>query len=99
MKPGVRDTLERGEHHVSTASVLTDQVTGVSREARLRPACQSLYPFLNSNRWESAAVLTDKVLAWNLNRRIGTVLARARVLDPMHFEFRDVPRQRRGLAI
>lgn len=74
---------------------LTGQVGAVTREARLRAGYESLYPFLKPDIWEPAAVLTDKVLAWNLSRRMGNVLQRVRVLDPMHFEFRDVPGPRR----
>jgi hypothetical protein len=58
------------------------------RQARLRPEFARLYPFLQAGEWESAAVLTDRVVAGTLGRPDGTFITGERALDPEHFEFR-----------
>ena len=58
------------------------------REARLRPQFASQYPYLTPERWESAAVLTDRIVAHVLGRPLGRFIAVDRALDPEHFEFR-----------
>jgi hypothetical protein len=58
------------------------------REARLRPEFARLYPFLQPGAWESAAVLTDRVVARTLGRPDGMFITGERALDPKHFEFR-----------
>ena len=74
-----------------------------TREARLRPEFGRLYPYLTADQWESAAVLTDRVVANILGRPDGRFITGERALDPSHFEFRDNPHrparrmlQRRG---
>ena len=58
------------------------------REARLRPQFAQLYPYLRAGEWESAAVLTDRVVANTLGRPDGRFVTGERALDPQHFEFR-----------
>jgi hypothetical protein len=58
-----------------------------SREARLRPECASLYPGLAPDRWESAAILADRVLAYRLIHGNHAAL-QGRVLLESDFEFR-----------
>ena len=58
------------------------------REARLRPEFAALYPYLSADRWESAAVLADRVVAHTLGRPNGRFVIAERALDPEHFEFR-----------
>ncbi|MBA3584115.1 MAG: hypothetical protein H0W36_06230 [Gemmatimonadetes bacterium] len=58
------------------------------REARLRPEFAHHYPYLTPERWESAAVLTDRIVAHVLGRPLGRFIAAERALDPEHFEFR-----------
>ena len=58
------------------------------REARLRPEFARLYPYLQAGEWESAAVLTDRVVASTLGRPDGMFITGARALDAEHFEFR-----------
>jgi hypothetical protein len=69
----------------------------VRREARLRPEYAGHYPGIQAGVWESAAVLSDRVLAGGLLR--GSPLGwRVRVLAPEHFEFRgDAPEGERPL--
>ena len=61
------------------------------REARLRPEHAGIYPCLTPDVWELAAVVAEKVIAWQLQQRRGLV-DRDRVLDPQHFDFRECPR-------
>jgi hypothetical protein len=58
------------------------------REARLRPQFAVNYPYLTPGIWESAAVLSDRVVANILGRPDGKFISRERALDPQHFEFR-----------
>jgi hypothetical protein len=58
------------------------------REARLRPEFAGLYPYLKAGEWESAAVLTDRVVASTLGRPDGMFITGERALDAKHFEFR-----------
>jgi hypothetical protein len=58
------------------------------REARLRPEFASWYPYLEAGKWESAAVLADRVVAHTLGRPDASFVAGERALDPEHFEFR-----------
>lgn len=60
------------------------------REARLRPEFADLYPYLTPNLWESAAVLSDRVVANLLGRPDGHFISGDRALDPVHFEFRGI---------
>ncbi len=59
-----------------------------SREARLRPEFTGQYPYLVPGIWESAAVLSERVVANILGRPDGRFISRERALDPDHFEFR-----------
>lgn len=58
------------------------------REARLRSEYAGLYPYLETGKWESAAVLADRVVAHTLGRPDASFVAGERALDPVHFEFR-----------
>jgi hypothetical protein len=58
------------------------------REARLRPAFAARYPYLTPGVWESAAVLSDRIVANILGRSTGRFITGERALDPDHFEFR-----------
>jgi len=62
-----------------------------AREARLRPEHAEIYPCLIPDVWELAAVVVEKVMAWQLQQRRGLV-DRDRVLDPRHFDFRESAR-------
>jgi hypothetical protein len=57
-------------------------------EARLRPEFATQYPYLTPGIWESAAVLSDRVIASILGCPDGRFISRERALDPRHFEFR-----------
>ena len=70
--------MERSEEH--------RMVSG--REARLRPDFAPLYPYLQAGEWESAAELTDRVVANTLGRPDGMFITGERALDAEHFEFR-----------
>ena len=58
------------------------------REARLKPEFAHLYPALEPNRWESAAVMADRVVAWLIRQPDRGYMAPERVLRSEHFEFR-----------
>jgi hypothetical protein len=58
------------------------------REARLRPEFAHLYPPLEPGRWEPAALLADRVVAWLLRQPNRGYLAPERALRSEHFEFR-----------
>ena len=58
------------------------------REVRLRQEYARLYPFLTPGVWQSAAVVTEKVVSWRLEQPAARALSWERVLNPEHFEFR-----------
>jgi hypothetical protein len=58
------------------------------REARLREEYAHLYPGLEPGVWESAAVLSDRVLACRLLLPSGGFVLSDRALTNGHFEFR-----------
>jgi hypothetical protein len=58
------------------------------REARLRPEFAQSYPPLTPDLWESATVITEKMIAWRLQENVGGLFRWDRVLNPEHFEFR-----------
>jgi hypothetical protein len=58
------------------------------REARLKPEFAHLYPPLEPGRWESAAMLADRIVAWLLRQPNRGYMAPDRVLRSEHFEFR-----------
>jgi hypothetical protein len=58
------------------------------REARLRPEFAHLYPPLEAGRWESAAKMADRVVAWLLRQPDKGYVAPERVLRSEHFDFR-----------
>jgi hypothetical protein len=58
------------------------------REARLKPEFAHLYPALEPDRWASAALMADRVVAWLLRQPGGGYTAPERVLRSEHFEFR-----------
>lgn len=63
------------------------------REARLRPEFAYLYPSIAPDRWDSAAVMADRVVVWLLRRPNAGWVATDRILPPEHFDFRgDAPR-------
>lgn len=59
-----------------------------TRQARLRPEFAARYPYLTPGQWESAAVLTDRIVANIPGRPGGRFITGERALDPVHFEFR-----------
>jgi hypothetical protein len=69
------------------------------REARLRPEYAHLYPPLQPNHWEPAALMADRMVAWLLRQPDRGYVAPERVLRSEHFEFRggDGPPQSPGL--
>jgi hypothetical protein len=58
------------------------------REARLKPEFAHLYPPLEPDRWEPAALMADRVVAWLLRQPDKGYIAPERVLRSEHFEFR-----------
>jgi hypothetical protein len=58
------------------------------REARLKAEFAHLYPPLEAGRWESAALLADRVVAWLLRQPDRGYVAPDRALRSDHFEFR-----------
>jgi hypothetical protein len=58
------------------------------REARLKGEFAHLYPALEPGRWEPAALLADRVVAWLLRQPDRGFVAPERVLRSEHFEFR-----------
>jgi hypothetical protein len=58
------------------------------REARLRREFATHYPYLEVERWDSAAVLADRVVAHTLGRPDARFITGERALDPAHFDFR-----------
>jgi hypothetical protein len=67
-----------------------DKLRSNVRQALLKPAFAHLYPGIPANEWQPAEVLTDLVMALR-PRVVSASLARDRVLDGPHFEFRGVP--------
>jgi hypothetical protein len=74
------------------------------REARLKPEFAHLYPALEANRWEGAAVMSDRLMAWHLRHGKRGFIEATRVMQPEHFDFRggppepSVPRRRNDRA-
>lgn len=67
------------------------------REARLKAEFAHLYPPLESDRWEPAAAMADRIVAWLLRQPNRGYVAPERVLRSEHFEFRggtDKPKSR-----
>ena len=64
------------------------------REARLRREFAQSYPPLTPDVWESATVITEKMIASRLQREVGGLFQWGRVLNPEHFEFRGGPEGR-----
>ena len=58
------------------------------REARLKAEFAHLYPPLEAGRWEPAAVMADRLVAWLLRQPNRGYVAPERVLRSEHFEFR-----------
>lgn len=58
------------------------------REARLKPEFAHLYPPLQPDRWQPAALMADQVVAWLLRQPGKGFVAPERVLRSEHFEFR-----------
>jgi hypothetical protein len=58
------------------------------REARLRPEFARKYPYISVGKWETAAVLADRVVAHTLAQPDGPFITGGRALNPAHFEFR-----------
>lgn len=58
------------------------------REACLRAEFAHMYPPLEPGRWESAAIMADRVVAWLLRQPNRGYMAPERVLQTEHFEFR-----------
>lgn len=58
------------------------------REARLKPEYAHLYPPLQPDQWEAAALMADRMVAWLLRQPDRGYVAPERVLRSEHFEFR-----------
>jgi hypothetical protein len=58
------------------------------REARLKPEFAHLYPPLEAGRWESAAMMADRLVAWLLRQPDKGYVSPERVLRAEHFDFR-----------
>lgn len=58
------------------------------REARLRPEYAHLYPMLEPDKWESAALTAELVATTRLQQLEDTYVFHDRVLTDAHFEFR-----------
>jgi hypothetical protein len=58
------------------------------REARLRPEFAHLYPGILPDRWDSAGVMADRVMALLLRRPNPGLIVTDRILLAEHFEFR-----------
>jgi hypothetical protein len=58
------------------------------REARLRPEYAHLYPMLEPDTWESAALIAELVAATRLQQLEDAYVFHDRVLADAHFEFR-----------
>ena len=58
------------------------------REARLKPEYAHLYPPLKAGKWQSASVVSGRLVAWLLGTRKHGYLLSERVRRPEHFEFR-----------
>ena len=73
-------------------SVISDEAgpTGKPRvrEARLKAEFAHLYPPLQPGRWEPAAAMADRLVAWLLRQPDRGYMAPERVLRSEHFEFR-----------
>jgi hypothetical protein len=64
-----------------------------AREARLRPEFAHLYPAITAGQWESAAILSDRLVSLMLRSPLSRLVATDRILPPEHFDFRgDAPR-------
>ena len=61
------------------------------REARLKTEFAHLYPPLEPGRWEAAAAMADRIVAWLLRQPDRGYVAPGRVLRSEHFEFRGGP--------
>lgn len=61
------------------------------RQALLKSGSAHLYPGIPSGEWQPAAVMVDLVLALRSGSRPPISLARDRVLDERHFQFRGLP--------
>jgi hypothetical protein len=59
-----------------------------AREARLKAEFAHLYPSLEPGRWEPAAAMADRIVAWLLRQPDRGYMAPERVLRSEHFEFR-----------
>lgn len=57
------------------------------REARVRPEHAHRYPGIDPGRWESAAILADRIVAARLLGG-GPVAFHGRAVSDEHFEFR-----------
>ena len=58
------------------------------REARLKVEFAHLYPPLEPGRWEPAAAMADRIVAWLVRQPNRGYVAPERVLRSEHFDFR-----------
>lgn len=61
------------------------------RQALLKPGSAHLYPGIPSGEWQPAAVMAHMVCALGSGSRHEASLARNRLLDQRHFQFRGLP--------
>jgi hypothetical protein len=76
-------------------SVTSDEGNPIARprvrEASLKPQFAHLYPPLEAGRWEPAAAMADRIVAWLVRQPNRGYVAPGRVLRSEHFEFRGGP--------
>ncbi len=85
--PEAAESSSAWEMSVTSDDVRPAEIPRV-REARLRPEFAHLYPPLEPGRWEPAAAMADRVVAWLLRQPDRGYMAPERVLRSEHFEFR-----------
>lgn len=61
------------------------------RQALLKPGSAHRYPGIPSGEWQPAAVMVRMVIALRSGSRPASSLARNRLLDERHFQFRGLP--------
>ena len=73
---------------MTATSISSEAQTSIgTRQARLQADYAPLYPEIQANEWQPAAILADRVLAGRLLRGASAAL-HGRALTDEHFEFR-----------
>jgi hypothetical protein len=79
--------------HLCQGDCVTSEAAGQTenpriREARLKAEFAHLYPTLEPGRWEPAAAMADRIVAWLVRQPDRGYMAPERVLRSEHFDFR-----------